>query len=220
MSKEFVEAVRKNDLAIVKDGIDVGFEVDLVVQGGTSLLMIAAQEGHYEMCELLLKNGAKVNAINVRVETALMLAAEKNKLQICKLLVSNGATVGKCSLLGETALLMAARTKNYELIEFLLSKGSDINRQDEDGNTILHLVIPCSNQLVQFLINSGVDIDLTNDNGFTALMYACSMSNLGNALTLAQAGAEFQVGYRCAWAYANQQVTDHLTRHGFIPHNS
>ena len=182
----------------VKAGIEAGFDVNLKDNVGDPLLKIAVALGLYEMCALLLKKGARPNATGVDRETALMWAAERNSLKICKLLVAHGAKVRQASNSGKTALIMAARTKNYKLIEFLLSKGSNVNKQDEDGDSALHLVIPCSNQLVELLIDHGADIDAVNDSGFTPLMIAYSKSNLGNAFTLVQAGAEFRIGHLAA----------------------
>ena len=199
----------------MKAGIEASFDVDFKTDYGTPLLAISVGQKNYEMCELFLKKGARPNATDVNRETALMWAAERNNLKICKLLVAHGASVRQTSRIGQTALIMAARTKNYELIKFLLSKGSNVNKQDEDGDSILHLVIPCSNQLVQLLIDHGADIDAVNNDDYTPLMNACRKSNLGNASTLAQAGAEFEVGSRSAWSYCNQQVTDHLERNGY-----
>ena len=213
--KEFIEAVRNKHLRTVKAGIDAGFKADLKDNIGDPLLMIAVFDGHYKMCELLLKNGARPNAIGLLRKTALMWAAFVNNLKMCQLLLSYGADVRQTSEIGETALLCATKSKGYELIKLLLSKGSNVNKKDQNGDSVLHLVIPCSNQLVKLIIDHGADINAVNNDGYTPLMHACLKVNLGNALILAQAGAKFQVGHRSAWTCANQQVIRYLARNGF-----
>ena len=182
--------------------------------------MTAASASSYKMCELLLKNGARPNATNRHRVTALMLAAQQNKnnnnFRICKLLLAHGANDRQSALSGATALAYAAKTRKLKLMRLLMLKGSKVNKQDNDGNSVLHRVIPCSNMLLRFLINKGADVNAVNNIGLTPLMLACSYTSEGNALVLAQAGAKFVVGCQSAWNYANQAVVDHLERNGFI----
>ena len=58
---------------------------------GTTALMIASQEGHTEVCELLIENGALITPKNSKGHTALFLACIGNHKDIVKLLLAAGA---------------------------------------------------------------------------------------------------------------------------------
>ena len=57
-------AVRTNNLAGVRDLLRRGMEINTTDPNGTSLLMIAAWEGHVQMVDFLLAQGARVQRRN------------------------------------------------------------------------------------------------------------------------------------------------------------
>ena len=192
-----------------------GFNVDVKTEHGEPLLHVAVRYGCIEICNLLLKNGANLNATNDFRDTALIVAAGKTNVEICKLLIAFKASITSVSTEGRTALMEAARMKSYEVVKLLLEKGSNIGKKDEDGNTALHHAIPCSNQLLQLLLDNNADIDAVNNNGWTPLMLACDRANAENALILAQKGAVFEIDGVSAWGYAADNVSEHLRRYGY-----
>ncbi len=61
---------------------------------GETALMLACRNGHLEMVEYLISNGANVNYVNVQEDTtALFNAAKNDHAAIVKILVENGASV-------------------------------------------------------------------------------------------------------------------------------
>ena len=62
-----------------------------ILQSGFSPLMIAAQEDHLAIVELLIAAKARVNAQNCRGTTALDLAVSKGQIEIVSILLKNGA---------------------------------------------------------------------------------------------------------------------------------
>lgn len=61
-------------------------------------------------------------------------------------------------------------SKKYECIDKLLDAGADVSRQDEEGNTLLHLAISngYSYYYVKKLIDNSKDVNAVNKNGETA----------------------------------------------------
>ena len=49
--------------------------------------MLAAQNGHKEVCELLLERGAESDAVEKNKARALALAAQNGHKEVCKLLL-------------------------------------------------------------------------------------------------------------------------------------
>lgn len=54
-------------------------------------LYLASQFGLYSVAEMLIRNGAEVNALSGREGSALQIAAFASQIKIVKLLLENGA---------------------------------------------------------------------------------------------------------------------------------
>ena len=90
-------------------------------------LHIACQAGHYEGADLLLREGAWVNASQEEGKTPLMLAAESGNTQLVSLILHNGATVNaKTAGLCETALHISCKRADLETAKVLIQNGADI----------------------------------------------------------------------------------------------
>jgi ankyrin repeat protein len=90
---------------------------------GQSALHIAAERGWHEVVELLLENGADINAKDSYNRTPLHLAAIFNRVDAFRVLVKRGAdTTVESSLGGETVGDIAKLRSNVELQKILASK--------------------------------------------------------------------------------------------------
>ncbi len=76
---------------IIIESIDGSMECHVHVQERGSPLMIASQNGHLAIVELLVAAKAHVNAQNVRGTTALHIAVVTGKIEIVSILLKNGA---------------------------------------------------------------------------------------------------------------------------------
>jgi ankyrin repeat protein len=65
-------------------------------------LMMAAQQGHTQICKSLLERGAKANAEDAAAETALMLAVRAGSKETVSLLLRHGARADAEDMEGET----------------------------------------------------------------------------------------------------------------------
>lgn len=99
----------------------------------TPLLMIAVGQDEKDIVELLIANGADVNAKNNDNQTSLMLAVFKENIAIVKLLIDKGADVNAKDSYGKTVLSFAKHSikekelfysPNKKIVELLEKAGA------------------------------------------------------------------------------------------------
>ena len=126
------DAAKTGDLAGVQAELDKGVDVDEDDSSwgswGETPLQLAARYSHNEIVELLIDNGADVNAKDVNGNTPLHLAALFGRKEVIELLIANGAAVNvKGGNLGGMPLHHAAFEGHKEIVELLLAKSADVN---------------------------------------------------------------------------------------------
>ena len=98
-------AVRTGNIGAIKQHIAAGTSVNgKEPEGGSTPLIVAALYGQGKAADLLIQNGARVNAPNSDGSTALLVAAFFGHTEIVKSLLAAGADVTAQNQRGETAL--------------------------------------------------------------------------------------------------------------------
>ena len=100
------DAAGEGNIEAVKQHIAAGTDVDAKTSGETPLHW-AARFGQSQVAELLIAEGADVNAKNVVGQTPLHLAAGASHKEIIELLIAAGAEVNAKTKRGETPLDLA-----------------------------------------------------------------------------------------------------------------
>ncbi|OUM69971.1 hypothetical protein PIROE2DRAFT_37789, partial [Piromyces sp. E2] len=80
-------AIKDDDLAVVKDLIEKDFDIEIVNEKGNTALLIASKEGYFDIVEYLVEHQADVNVSNEAGDTALMLAIQENHIEIAQYLI-------------------------------------------------------------------------------------------------------------------------------------
>jgi ankyrin repeat protein len=130
------EAALQGDIGTVGTYLDRGFGVNRADADQRSLLMLAAFNGHAELCRLLIEKGADVNARDAGGSTPLMFASTGPFVETVQLLLNSGADPNLVDT-GEhfTALMHAAAEGQLEVVQALLKHGADKTKKDVDQDT-------------------------------------------------------------------------------------
>ena len=144
LNQQFINAAAKGDLEKVVNALSKGANVNAKSNSserGTALTA-ASWEGHVEVTEFLLDNGAKINEAKAKGLTPLILAAWNLRTDIVKLLVKRGANVNARSIGGNTALSWALQsgrdsTATIGIVRILIENGADTSARDNNGMSVL-----------------------------------------------------------------------------------
>ena len=175
---------------LVEKGMDVNAKHGRL---NNSALQAASLHGHRQIVQLLLRNGAIVDAEDGDHANALYLASSNGHCDIINELVNAGANVNaQGELLGNA--LCAATTNSYSgAVRLLLASGANVDQEGVNKNTPLH--IATSNGFLEearLLLDFGAAIERRNDNGMTPLVVSAKSNRKSAARLLLEKGANLE----------------------------
>jgi ankyrin repeat protein/SAM-dependent methyltransferase len=150
-----------------------------------------AAEHHYEdVVNLLLSQGADVNARNKEGKTPLHEAAAFRNKDVAELLLAKGSEVNARNKAGETPLHEAALFGARDVGQLLLARGAEANARNKKDETPLHyaaagtdLYPKSQKDMAELLLANKVDINARDSHGRTPLHKAAA-GGYGNATAL------------------------------------
>ena len=168
-----------------------GFGAMMGGGGERTPLSWATSGAHKEVAELLIAEGADVNAKDEHGGTPLHQAASWKKKEMVELLIAEGADVNAKKDRGMTPLLYAIIGGDYGIVELLIAKGADVNAKRDGGGTPLHQAASDGHEeIVELLIANGADVNAKDEIG-GALHYAAWLGgNTETVVLLIAAGAD------------------------------
>ena len=181
------QAVAENSIQQVQKLIDEGanvneLEFEIRPHGKCTPLQVAAYKGNEEIADLLISNGALLEAKNHKGETALSMATYQKKNNVVKLLLNKGAY---------SYLHHAVFVNNTEIVRTLLSYGANANELDDFHNTPLHSAIQMENcEIIQILLDHNADINASDHSGSTPLQDVILNKNVKVTQLLLERGAD------------------------------
>lgn len=156
------------------------------------LLFSAAERGHEEVIELLLKTpSANLDAKNVDEQTPLLLAMKYSHEEIARKLVLRGADPNCTDGLGRSPLIYAAKNGDLEMVKILLERGADPNHEDRLGRSPLTYAAKNGDvAIIKILLERGADPNYEDSLGWTLLTYAAGNGDVAMVKTLLEGGAD------------------------------
>lgn len=122
-----IEAVRNQDLAMVKLLVENACDPNLTLKGDGSPLISASARGYDEIGRYLLNHGASVNVSSEGDGNPLIAAAARNQLATVKLLLAYNADINAIVRADETPLINAAQRGHLEMAKLLVENGADVS---------------------------------------------------------------------------------------------
>jgi tRNA threonylcarbamoyladenosine modification (KEOPS) complex Pcc1 subunit len=123
-------------------------------------LHFAASKGHLPVVELLVNNGAFLDASNIWDKTPLHFAANNGHLDVVQYLVEKGArTEATSNKKRFTPLHLAAQFNHRDVVKYLVESGANAVALSEDGKT---------------------PYDLTSDDEVRAILYTAALPDASN----------------------------------------
>jgi ankyrin repeat protein len=167
--------------ALLKD--DPGLVFHNANSWGETPLHVAASNGHRGVAEVLLANGADVNARDNSGRTPLHPSAWNGHKAVAELLLANGADVNARDKSGGTPLHQYTREKISDgateaacrdVAALLLAHGADVNATDSNGDTPLHMATGYRRRkdLMELLLAAGARVNVEGYEGRTPLLIA------------------------------------------------
>lgn len=162
-SDEFFQAALDGNLEVIKKDLEQ-FDVNSRDKDNTTALMYAAFNGHMEVAQLLLKEGADVNLVNDLNRNALMFASTSPSPAMVKLLLDAGGDFNLAdSVENWTPFLFAAGEGLVENMQLLKDAGADVMAVDVDGETALDFAYTNRHQeAMVYLLQLGVPATKVN----------------------------------------------------------
>lgn len=161
---------------------------------GQTLLMLAAQNGFYDLFKQAVDAGADIWQKDNQGKTVLMYAAEGGSFDIVRLLISKGYNLDAGDKNGTTPLMYAAKSGNKEICRELLYKSASLKTKDNSGRTaIMYAAGNGQSETVDFLINAGESPHSADNNRKTVMMYAVENGDLATFELLKDKGVDISL---------------------------
>ena len=217
-------AVKAGDLEKVKAFLK--YDPSLVREKGDEFegtpLHRAADQGQTEIAELLLANGAKIDASDSMGARPLHWAADEDRKGVVELLLAKGVEVDIRDNDGHTALHHAAAKGSREVTKLLLAHQADVNAKGENEKTPLHWAVSSGDkEIAELLIAGQADVNAREKEGYTPLHEAVMHNNQAFVELLLANGADIHArsntGVTAADAAARlgyEEVKQLLSQHG------
>ena len=110
-----------NQTEIAKTLVDNGADPNIHATNPSKVnaLHAAVAKENYKLCELFIKMGIDINAVQTRHVTALHSAVHRGNLDLTQLLIKNGAIIDLKMDNGDTALIIAKREGHKQIEKYL-----------------------------------------------------------------------------------------------------
>ena len=136
-------------------------------------LIYSCIEGHTEIAEILVKNGANVNVKGRNGNTPLIFSCMGKHIDCVRVLLQNKVDIQDRNTAGYTALMVAGAEGATLIFNLLMENGARGTDKDINGTSILMKCCQTGNfAIAKLLIEKGCDVEINKKDGNSILHYA------------------------------------------------
>ena len=141
--------------------------------------------------DILVQNGAQMEAEDEDGNTPLLLSAKKSLLDVSENLIRLGAKVDSKNKYGESALIVASKSAYRENVKIMLDNRAAIEATDVNGST--PLLVARNKSIAKMLIDQGANKEAVDKEGNDMLLSAAKQGNYTTVEYWLQSGADVNV---------------------------
>lgn len=189
-----IEAAAAGDVAMIRQALGAGANVDIRDDQRRTPLLLATGPGHLEAVRVLLEAGADVNAQAANMDTPWMLAGARGHAEILRLMLPKGPSSALHNRFGGNALIPACERAHVEAVKVLLGSRIDVNHVNNLGWTcLLEIVIlgdggPRHVEVTRLVLAAGANPSIADKQGVSPLAHARKRGQTEVAKLIAAAG--------------------------------
>jgi len=183
---------------VVRALVSAGADVNTKTNNGWSALGVAS-DGHIEVVNILLDNGAHIESRDDCGGTLLWSAARNGSVQIIDLLVEHEADVDAVNYSGFTPVCIAADRGHRDAVKTLLQHGANSRYLDHEYiDPVYRTALLCTRdvkEILELLLNYGLPETATHGVREDTLIDAAERGRVDIVNTLLEYGADMYDRY-------------------------
>jgi ankyrin repeat protein len=188
----------------------------LVEEGAKSSIYTAASSGDIDKVESFIKSGVSVNGDPRSSRTPLYWAVKNEHRDVAKLLIDEGADVSSIHL-----LYYASKHGYRDLVEYFIQKGANVNSKNWKDTPSHYAVRGGHTDVLELLLAHGADPNLKGQNGWSLLHLAAKSGSmditkmlLGERADVNAKNAAGQTPLDIAVRQNHKEIVELLRKHG------
>ncbi len=200
---ELHKAVMNTDIYSIQKLLEAGAGINIKeTRSEWTPLMLASDQHDYKIMEILLRNGASVNNVDINGRSALHITIGRgigpggDLVKQVQLLLDHGSSVNLKDNGGMSPVYAAIERGNPDILQLLIEKGGNLQSSFCGMGPIFILLMSDVyhyERCIDILLSVGVDINGTfDDDMYTPLMYAAALNRKGAVLHLLRRNADIK----------------------------
>ena len=203
-------AAAEGDIEQIRNLISLGFNVNQTDKYNDTPIILAAEYGHFEIVDELLKNNADPNHFKSGT-SAIFAAVNEGYADITELLLKNSADPNLCGPKNIPPILKATFKGLHNIIELLLNHDADPNIiiDDTGACALIASIVKSDIKSCEMLLDGKADPNIITTTGMTPLITSILSNNLKMEMSklLVKYNADVNLQGKNGWApilYASQ----------------
>ncbi|EXJ68828.1 uncharacterized protein A1O5_07760 [Cladophialophora psammophila CBS 110553] len=167
-------AVEFGNTSSIRLLLDAGANINKPMQDGVSALAAAMHIGNEDVLKMLLEYQPRLDAIDLRHNTALIMMKDSTPLSMVKRLVRRGANLEIANDFGITPLSRAIFLGRADIVRYLLLKHARVDVHLPNSGSLLHVACRSGNlEIVKMMTEHRLDVnEICDERGGTPLQSA------------------------------------------------